>query len=315
MSANALGRRGGMIAVLLVTWVTLLGAGKPTMAGADEDRAGSIYVCVKESGRVRIVGANAKCQATEKKERWSITLPPGPYFPITCPPDSVPTGATCLDRYEASLWQTMNPTLIQRIKDGTVTKANLTADGAIHLGLASGDLDKAGCPATGKKCVNVYAVSIPGVMPARFITWFQAAAAARNAGKRLPTNAEWQAAALGTPDPGASPAPSDCNTKGNEPDLAGERGNCVSDVGAFDMVGNVSEWLADWVPLSTTCGSPLFSGTDDANCLAWASPSSGPAALVRGGDFGSGASAGVFAVEGKVAPSGASAGIGFRAAR
>jgi hypothetical protein len=45
--------------------------------------------------------------------------------------------------------------------------------------------------------VNIYAVSIPGVTPSRFITWFQAAAAARNAGKRLPSNAEWQATGAG----------------------------------------------------------------------------------------------------------------------
>ena len=36
--------------------------------------------------------------------------------------------------------------------------------------------------------------------PSGFFSWFQAAAAARNSFKRLPTNAEWTVAALGTPD-------------------------------------------------------------------------------------------------------------------
>jgi hypothetical protein len=33
--------------------------------------------------------------------------------------------------------------------------------------------------------MNVYAVSIAGVDPASFVTWFQALATARNSGKRL----------------------------------------------------------------------------------------------------------------------------------
>jgi formylglycine-generating enzyme required for sulfatase activity len=151
------------------------------------------------------------------------------------------------------------------------------------------------------------------VTPSRFLTWFQAAAAARNAGKRLPTNAEWQAAALGTPDPGASPGPADCNTNSAGPRLTGARATCVSDVGAFDMVGNVWEWVADWVPLSTTCVPALFAG--DLNCLAGASTTAGPGALFRGGGFSNGTNAGVFAVYGSLSPSGSSEGVGFRAAR
>src|SRR5712691_6610210 len=97
--------------------------------------------------------------------------------------------------------------------------------GAIQHG-ATGDDYGSGCPPTGNGCVNFYAVSIAGVTPSRFITWFQAAAAARNAGKRLPTNAEWQAAALGTPD-------GVCNTSSFVPAATGSAAGCVSAVGAF----------------------------------------------------------------------------------
>ena len=91
---------------------------------------------------------------------------------------------------------------------------------------------------------------------------------------------------------------------------------CVSDVGAFDMVGNLYEWVADWVPPSTTCVPSLFAGTDDQNCLAGASTESGPGALLRGGGlFDNGPAAGVFAMEGGVSPSSSDAQIGFRAAR
>jgi hypothetical protein len=237
-------------------------------------------------------------------------------FAFTCPPDSVRSGTTCIDTYEASVWQTTDAPTIAKIKDGTVSLANLTAAGAIRRG-AAGDDYGAGCPDTGNDCTDVYAVSIPGVIPSRFLTWFQAAAAARNAGKRLPSNAEWQAAALGTPDTGGVDDNSTtCNTDNliPGPSLTGARSGCVSDVGAFDMVGNLWEWVADWVPLSTTCaGWGGFS--DDLMCLAGAGATGGLGALLRGGDFSAGADAGVFAVYGNLAPSDAYSNIGFRAAR
>src|SRR5207245_3147207 len=140
------------------------------------------------------------------------------------------------------------------------------AAGVVQLGLVAGDLAASGCPVTANGCVDFYAVSIAGVTPSRFINWFQAVAAARNSLKRLPTNQEWQAAALGTPDS----AP--CNVSSSLA-VTGNAAGCVSDVGAFDMVGNVYEWVADWVPRSTTCVPSLF-GTDDQNCLAGASTES-----------------------------------------
>ncbi len=170
-----------------------------------------------------------------------------------CLPDAVPSGNLCMDKYEASVWQTTNASLILKIKLGVVTNAALTAAGATQFTDMSTGSALAACPANGNGCTTVYAVSIPGVTPTANITWFQAAAAARNAGKRLPTNAEWQAAALGTPDPGVSPGPADCNTNSSGPDLTGARSHCKSDVGAFDMVRNPWEWVADWVPLSTVC--------------------------------------------------------------
>ncbi|PTL36371.1 hypothetical protein CLG94_04885 [Candidatus Methylomirabilis limnetica] len=245
-----------------------------------------------------------------------VVATPPPSEAAQCAPDTVPSGNSCIDRYEASVWQTTNPGLIRLIKLGRVTLARLTAAGATPLGLAAGDLVAAGCPTTGNGCTNVYAVSIPGVEPAHDLTWFQAAAAARNAGKRLPTNAEWQAAALGTPDTGgADNGTTTCNTDNLAPGVTptGSRSACVSDVGAFDMVGNLWEWVADWVPLSTICVTGLF-GTGDANCLAGASTLNGPGALIRGGDF-FGSVAGVFAVAGDNAPSGAFGRVGFRAAR
>jgi len=253
-----------------------------------------------------------------------VSLVPMPAGAVElCPRDSVQVGPTCLDKYEASLWKVQAGSVtIRKIRAGTVTTADLMAVGAVQLGRTPGDLAANGCPDTGNGCVDVYAVSIAGVEPARFTTWFQAAAAARNSFKRLPSNAEWQVAALGTPDAGANPGAQDCNTHSAGPDLTGVRTNCVSDAGAFDMVGNVSEWVAEWVPLSThPCGSTLQGlpgwGTfsDDYQCLSGADTTSGPGALIRGGDFNHGAGAGVFAVFGDNRPFDRLGSIGFRAAR
>ena len=157
-------------------------------------------------------------------------------------------------------------------------------------------------------------MSLPGVTPAASITWFQAQQACKNARKRLPSNAEWQAAVAGTPDPGPDNGTTDCNTGSTFAVAAtGSRSSCVSSDGAFDMVGNVYEWVADWVPRSTTCGS--WGGSGDDQCLAGAATTGEPGALLRGGDFSFGTNAGPLTVLGDIQPSNSNNNIGFRCAR
>jgi formylglycine-generating enzyme required for sulfatase activity len=130
------------------------------------------------------------------------------------------------------------------------------------------DFDDAGCPNNGNGCTELFAASIPGVLPSLIATWFQAAAACRNAGKELLPNAIWQVAALGTPDPRlAGDGINTCNTYTAGPLPTWSSANCILDVGTFDMVGNVSEWVADWVPVSAGCVNPMFS-SGDFNCFA-----------------------------------------------
>jgi formylglycine-generating enzyme required for sulfatase activity len=243
-----------------------------------------------------------------------------PAWAEKCPKDSVPVGNLCVDTYEASVWEIPagNKALINQVKKGTATLAALAAGGATQRGL--GATDDYPCADTGNDCDTIYAVSLAGVKPSANITWFQAQQACANAGKRLLRNGEWQMAAAGTPDPGTDNGSTDCNITNdgfptNDPVNTGSRAACVSRWGAFDMVGNVWEWVEDWVPLSTTCDNELFNGTGDLNCLVGASTTVGPGALLRGGFFDLGANAGVFAVSGFSRPSNADLSIGFRCAR
>ncbi len=245
-----------------------------------------------------------------------------PKDPVTkCAPDAVVAGTVCMDKYEASVWRVPNPLttnagLVKKIKKGKAAQADLTAAGATQVGLVGGDY--APCTANGQNCANdIYAVSLPGVTPAGFATWFQAQVACADAGKRLPTNAEWQVAVTGTPDPGPDNGTTDCNTNSTFAVAnTGSRSSCVSAFGAFDMVGNLYEWVADWVPLSTTCpGWGAFS--NDFQCFAGADTvtTGGPGALIRGGDFFNGSDAGPLFVYGGNQPSNSFSSFGFRCAR
>jgi hypothetical protein len=167
----------------------------------------------------------------------------------------VQVGPTCVDKYEASVWDVpfYNHALIGDIKRGTATLEDLIAGGARQVSPCLPDFPES-FPATGNWTAPLYAVSIPGVLPASCVSWFQAVQACALSGKRLLTNQEWQQAAAGTPDTGIDNLDTDCAVGVIK---TGSRSSCVSRWGAFDMIGNVWEWVADWGPLTGFCSAPL----------------------------------------------------------
>ena len=231
-----------------------------------------------------------------------------------CAPDAVVAGTVCMDKFEASVWRVPDPLgankkLVKKIQQGKVTLADLTKGSAVQVGVASDDY--APCGDNGEGCTDdLYAVSLAGMVPSARATWFQAQAACENAKKRLPSSAEWQAAVIGTPDPGPDDGSTDCNTTSTtyalpeDPTPTGSRSRCVSSRGAFDMVGNLDEWVADWMPLSPRCDAwgVGISPTGDRQCFAGVSTAGQPGALTRGGDFDSGAACGPLAVSAAIGP-------------
>jgi hypothetical protein len=253
-----------------------------------------------------------------------------------CPPDSVKVGPVCVDLYEASVWQIdpiANPSLVKKVQAGKAKLADLTAGGATHLSLADSctppfpknfPADGNWTPVQGSSppSPGVYAVSIPGVRPSACITWFQANQECQLSGKHLLTNVEWQGAAAGTPDPGTDDGTTDCAVISPAVARTGSRSSCKSSWGVFDMVGNVSEWVADWADRAdvgcTDWTSQAGIPGNDISCFGGdgiGAANQIPAALIRGGDHFDGAHDGVFAVNASGLPSFLPPTVGFRCAR
>ena len=88
----------------------------------------------------------------------------------------------------------------------------------------------------------------------------QALALCAKAGKRLPSNKEWYRAALGTPDVSTSDNSQACalgRVGQSRADDTGAHDICVSSYGAYDMIGNVWEWVDESVTAGTYAGRTL----------------------------------------------------------
>ena len=173
-----------------------------------------------------------------------------------------------------------------------------------------------------KACTSI---SQKGVQPWTFVTLHQAKALCAKRGMRLPSTLEWYEAGLGTPDS------TDCNIEGGGVRIAGNYNECVSSRGVYDMIGNVWEWVdaevvdgeyngrklpeSGFVQLVDTQGVVLNTGSVADNEFGQdyaMTNSSGIYGMIRGGYYGSGEDAGIFAQNLSVPLNLKTDGIGFR---
>jgi formylglycine-generating enzyme required for sulfatase activity len=179
------------------------------------------------------------------------------------------------------------------------------------------------------------AASLEGRVPWRNLTQIQAVNLCAKAGKRLPTSEEWFAAAMGTPDKASGWGKDDCQVSNNwssQPGRSGEGKACFSYAGAYDMIGNVWEWIkgevnegsykevklpgdgyvkavnTDGLPIETDENAPVESYNGDYLWLK----TKGVRGIARGGYWANGVEAGQYSFYAVTEPTFAGTGVGFR---
>ena len=120
---------------------------------------------------------------------------------------------------------------------------------------------------SGNYCVDLYEFPGSGAPPKTRVNWFEAKKLCASSGKRLCTLTEWKGACGSKYPYGSTFDANSCNTAdedGFERSLAkaGSSKSCRSRSGAYDMSGNVHEWVEE----KRIAGGSYESDEDVASC-------------------------------------------------
>jgi formylglycine-generating enzyme required for sulfatase activity len=221
-----------------------------------------------------------------------------------CPADMVPVasvpGVMCVDAFEVVPGSSCPQ---QTVENPQSTKGNLAVPTCIPDG-GDGELQ-----------------------PWRFVTREEAKLLCARVDKRLPTAGEWYHLALSSPT-------DSCVFDTEQPQQSSRESTCMSVAEAYHLPGNIWEWVSDdvvqgvyngrtlpetgYVEAVDETGVVLVSSStpvvDFGQDYAWTT-TDGVMGMVRGGFYRSGDDGGIYAVQANIAPTFASAGIGFRCVR
>ena len=168
--------------------------------------------------------------------------------------------------------------------------------------------------------------SAPGHKPWRFISFTEAQQMCARDGKRLMNSDEWYKLASGMANFDT------CNVDSKDNSVrVGTEGQCLSPSGVSDLIGNVWEWLEGEVVDGSFGGRALpgsgyVSGVDTSGIALTTTDTpdsnygkdyaftsqAGVKGIIRGGFYGSGEDAGLFALNASVNLDLRTAGVGFR---